>query len=338
MKQVTAYICTRGRYQTTLPLAMMAVISQTQTPAEFILWDDNPQPEDLRKMLPYANLFDLMTQKGIEWKVMFGGGKGQVQGHEWVNQNAKGDLCWRVDDDCIPESSVLESLTELDDAAAVGGCIHVPGRVPDDCCLSSGKIEHIYGYLSPQMFKPPVLAKPRTVDHLHCSFVYRPRVVSYPTNLSVVGHREETMFTHSLVRAGLGVYFNPHVVSWHLRQPIGGIRNEADGQAWALDEEVFKSYLNQHGITAKQDYKLLVDMCGLGDAWVMRRILPELSGGSKVVVASMHQEVWDGADVELMPPMAASMVHGDLGRFSPYVVMASDPSIGLEEAFRRIYA
>lgn len=338
---ITAYICTRGRYDTTLPLAILSTINQTKRPTEFILWDDNPEPTDLRKMLPYANLFNLMAHLGIEWKVMFGGGKGQVHGHQWVNKNAKGDWCWRVDDDSVPEANCLDDLTALpmDDIGAIGGLIHNPAMCPIKGPLADGSIKRIKGWMAPQVFRHVEMIRYQ-VEHLHCSFLYRARTVDYPTELSVVGHREETIFTHSMHRAGYKVMVDPHAVTYHLRQDTGGIRHQKDGQLWALDEEIFQRYLKQWNVTL-ESYLLLVDMNGLGDAWILRRLVPEIlkkHGYPKAIVATMHPDVWeDVPDVTPVDPQSASMVHGDIQRLNPYSTMSQDPTLKLEDAYRRIY-
>jgi hypothetical protein len=343
MQSVTAYICTRGRYDTTLPLAIQAVITQTYKPTELVIYDDNVPAQDLRTQLPYANLFQLLDFHSIKWSVVFGNGRGQAQGHQHVNKNAKSDLCWRVDDDSIPAPDVLKTLVAFSNTSvkfgAAGGLILNPSMCPLKGPLASGKISQMRGWLSPQMFRH-IAFEPYAVEHLHCSFIYVPGIVDYPAGEMPGLMREETIFSHKMHASGHGVWVVPSAVTYHLQQGTGGNRMQKDGQAFALDEEYFQAYLTKNGIV-QDKYLLLVDMWGLGDAWILRRLLPEIAKKhdySKVMVAAMHPEVWeDYPDVTVVAPDAATMVHGDLNRLSPYHMMAQHPDLTLEGAFRRIY-
>ncbi len=338
MLTITAYICTRGRYDTTLPLAIQAVLSQTLRPTEFILWDDNPEPVDLREKQPYKSLLSLMDHLGIEWKVTFGGGRGQVHGHHWVNMNAKGDWCWRVDDDCVPESGVLAALSRHETAGAVGPCIWLPGKVYKAGPLASGKIEDIYRCFSPQAFKTSDLSV-QPVDHLHCSFLYKTKAVNYDTLYDGAGQREETVFTYLIKRAGSEVLFDPSVITWHLRQSTGG-RMPVGAEKYQSDEAHFAAFLSKHGVTPSKHF-LLVDMYGIGDAWILRRLVPEIMERHKhpkILVAAMHPEIWeDVPEVTLVAPDAAAMVHGNLDQWNPYRLLGEQPSLRLEDACRKLY-
>jgi hypothetical protein len=64
---VTAYISTKDRYYTTLPIAIMSIAMQTVRPDKFILYDDGEQ-KDLRKEKLYSNLFSVLDDKKIPGK------------------------------------------------------------------------------------------------------------------------------------------------------------------------------------------------------------------------------------------------------------------------------
>ena len=70
-------ISTKGRYFTTLPLAISSVITQTQLPKRLVIFDDNDDPQDMRKENVYTNLFQIMDIKGIEWEWLWAGKQGQ---------------------------------------------------------------------------------------------------------------------------------------------------------------------------------------------------------------------------------------------------------------------
>ena len=67
MDKVLCSIGTRGRYDTTLPLALAAIINQTKRPDKVVIFDDNENPMDVRNYLIYKNLFQIMDIKGTEW-------------------------------------------------------------------------------------------------------------------------------------------------------------------------------------------------------------------------------------------------------------------------------
>jgi predicted O-methyltransferase YrrM len=68
---VAAEISTKDRYNTTLPLAIYAIASQTVKVDKLIIFDDGEQI-DLRAVPLYAHLFALLQRKGIPWFVNFG--------------------------------------------------------------------------------------------------------------------------------------------------------------------------------------------------------------------------------------------------------------------------
>ena len=63
MANVLCSIATRGRYQTTLPLALNAIINQTKLPDKLVIFDDNDEPEDVRNNNIYQHLFSIMVYK-----------------------------------------------------------------------------------------------------------------------------------------------------------------------------------------------------------------------------------------------------------------------------------
>ena len=71
MNSVLCSIGTRGRYDTTLPLALAAIINQTKKPDKVVIFDDNDEPRDVREELIYKNLFQMMDLKDIQWEWVF---------------------------------------------------------------------------------------------------------------------------------------------------------------------------------------------------------------------------------------------------------------------------
>jgi len=142
--KVTASISTRNRYFTTLPLCLMAIANQTHVPEELIIFDDGDHI-DLREESVYDNIFNHLTKRGIDWKVEFGSGEGQVKNHQKTLTLAKHPLIWRIDDDNVPEANVLETLyNEMTKrTGAIGGLVLDPKNEMHPNKLASSKIEDI---------------------------------------------------------------------------------------------------------------------------------------------------------------------------------------------------
>ena len=151
MDSVLCSIGTRGRYDTTLPLALAAIINQTKRPDKVVIFDDNDNPRDVRNELIYRNLFQMMDIKGIKWEWLFAAKKGTHYNHQAANTMGY-KWVWRMDDDAIPESDVLRSLLSFaifSNAGAVGGSILTPPLLYQDT-NPTGKIENINSEPNPQ--------------------------------------------------------------------------------------------------------------------------------------------------------------------------------------------
>ena len=320
---VLCSITTRGRYHTTLPLALEAVLAQTKKPDHIIIFDDNDQPVDLRDNIIYKFLFSVAERKNITLEVIFGKKKGPHHNHQIANKN-KWKWVWRVDDDCIPEPNVLENLLKYvgDDIGGIGGTISTPPHTKDTFD-STGKIENIDTETNVQWKNHKTVVE---VDHLHCSFLYRANTVDYNLDLSRVGHREETLFTYELKLAGYKNIVIPDTVTWHMRYDNGGIR-ETDKYKKELfdhDEIIFKNRL-------KLEYTTVVVLdCGMGDHIVFKRVLPDIKNP---IIFSCYPEIIPGR-----PIAEAEMLYGDLDSFNVYRQMDNWNWTGtLEDAFRKMY-
>ena len=58
MNRILCSVATRGRYFTTLPLVLNAIINQSQKPDKLIIFDDNDEPQDMRNEFLYQHFFD----------------------------------------------------------------------------------------------------------------------------------------------------------------------------------------------------------------------------------------------------------------------------------------
>jgi len=289
---VTAYISTKGRYETTLTMAIASITSQTLLPSHFVLIQDAPGEFDLRASNTYMHIFKLLDAKGIKWKVLFGKERGQVYNHQMMVDNCETSWLWRVDDDNVAEPNVLERLCShiSDEVGAIAGAVIDPAHVVN--YPTSAKIAHIDSAANVQWVKSTGVVE---AEHLYSSFIYRKKASDhgYCTQLSVVGHREETIFSHEMHRAGWKLLIDPSVVTWHLRSSSGGIRTYADIKLWNHDEEIFERKKAEWTSDVKRKY---VNMdSGMGDHWIFKPVLIEMLekySDHEVVVISAHPFVF----------------------------------------------
>ena len=322
-KNILCSISTRGRYWTTLPLAIQSVICQTLRPDHLTIFDDNDSPVDLRENQTYLYLFQMLDLSGITWDVVFAEKKGQHYNHQRANKMGF-KWVWRLDDDTVAEPNVLAELYKYastnKNVGAVGGAVltpPVPNHYP-----STGKIQDIYN--EPNIQWAPIQSV-KHVDHLHCSFLYRAGIVDYNLGLSKVAHREETLFTYCLRVKGYDVAVVPNAITWHMRNKEGGIR---DGQQdmFARDEAIFKNTLD-----AWQSNKTIVVLNnGMGDHIVFKRILKDLKNP---VVFSCYNDIVPGRSIA-----EAEMLFGSLEPWDIYRKMEEwNWTESLEKAYRKMY-
>ncbi len=321
MDKVLCSVATRGRYQTTLPLTLNAIINQTKKVDKLIIFDDNDEPQDMRKELVYGYFFQMLDIKGIQWEWLYAHKKGQHHIHQMANTMGF-DWVWRVDDDAIPEPNVLQTLFNYTSkkVGAVGGSILTP-PLQFESFKPTGKIENINTEPNIQW---SFIHKVKEVEHLHCSFLYRAGVHDYNTGLSRVAHREETLFTYGLYLKGYKILAVPNAVSWHLKNPNGGIRSETNQKLYEQDELIFKNTLNY------KDKKIVVLNCGMGDHIVFSHVMPDITNAE---VFTCYPDIVPGKSIA-----EARALFGDIDQWSIYRKMAQWKwTDSLENAYRKMY-
>ena len=312
---------------------------QTLKPKHLIIYDDGEQ-KDLRHDPMYQNIFTLLSLKGIAWKVEFGARRGQVFNHQRSIEDAKTEWIWRIDDDTVMEPDVLEKLMNqvAPDVGAIGGLVIDPKIMLPTSKLASNKIEDIGLGMNIQWFRGSGV---KEVDHLYSTFIYRKEAAKhgYCLELSRVGHREETIFTYEMRRAGWRLLVDTSATTWHFRCPTGGIRSDSGVEMWAHDEEVFARKMQQWGVTPK-DIKLVVLDNGLGDHLVFKSVLPDLKKKYKnIVLANCYPEVFeDDTDIQTISIGEATLMT-NIGMYNIYRFLwdNTDKHWSLEEAYRRLY-
>jgi len=298
---ILCVIPTKGRYFTTLPLAIQSVISQTVKPDKLIIYDDG-EHLDLRQYPTYQYFFKTLDEVGIKWEVKFTNGIGQHHAHQQAN-TSDFKFVWRLDDDTVAMPDVLEKLLShmKDDVGAVAGSVITPG--------GQANSDH-YGtrLLEVNMFPNlqwAVGEGVQEVEHLYSSFLYRTNIVDYCLELSKVAHREETIFTHRLFRAGYKLLVDRSAVTWHYRNPSGGIRTETDKSLWEKDEQIFRNELRKWG------YRFIALSHGLGDHVAFMNIVPELLKRCKTLVLfCVYGEVFQDIENVIVRPLQEAASFG----------------------------
>lgn len=317
--KILCSISTKGRYDTTLPLAIQSVIMQTRKVDKLIVYDDNDPPKDMRENQMYQYLYDIMNYKNIAWEWVWAQKKGQHYNHQLANTSGF-DFVWRVDDDCMADPNVLETLVSYvkDDVGGVGGSILTPpfASIND----VTGKIENINSEPNIQW---DYIKKVQEVDHLHCSFLYRAGIVDYNLSLSKAAFREETLFTYGLRQLGYKILVVPDAVTWHLKNKFGGVRNEQK-EMFDHDDQIFKNYLG-----FKEQTIVVLD-CGMGDHIVFNKVLPEIKNP---VIFSCYPEIVPGRSIQ-----EAKNLFGSIDEYNIYRKMEQwNWKSNLENAFRKLY-
>jgi hypothetical protein len=323
MPSVLCSVATRGRYHTTLPLVLQAIINQTKLPDKLVIFDDNDEPQDMRNEMIYQYFFQMLDIKGVKWEWLFAEKKGQHYIHQVANTMGY-DWVWRCDDDAIPEHNVLQNLysyaTALNNVGAVGGSILTPPNL-FNTDTSTGKIQDIDSEPNLQWND---IKKIKEVEHLHCSFLYRAGVHDYNLGLSRVAHREETLFTYGLHKKGYKILLAPHAVTWHMKNPQGGIRSETRKELYNHDEQIFRNILGF------SDRTIIVLNSGLGDHIVFNNI-----------ISNIPNPIVFGCYPEIIPCRSiaeATALFGDLDQWNIYKKMCEwNWKDSLENAYRKMY-
>jgi hypothetical protein len=254
---VTATVSSLDRHTTTLPLALMGIINQSLRPDKLLLFDDGHN-ERLRTDPVLSHVFCLFDLKQIDWEIVAGQQRGQTANHQRALEMCTTDCIWRLDDDSIAEPNVLQRLlmhAETLDGVGAAGCLVLNPkknvRLPE--AKPYNKIENIYASPNIQWCEQPPAV--HSVDHLYSTFLFRKKAAAggYCTDLSIVGHREETIFTYEMKRAGWELLVDTSVRIWDLQQPSGGTRLfDHREDLFEHNERVFREKLSEWGVQVKE--------------------------------------------------------------------------------------
>lgn len=321
MSKILCSVATKGRYFSTLPLVLNAILNQTKLPDKLVIFDDNDEPQDMRNEFLYQHFFRILDIKGIQWEWLFAGKKGQHHIHQSANTMGF-DWVWRVDDDAIPEPNVLKNLSKhiTPKVGAIGGAILTPPLFFENT-EPTGLLENIDTEPSVQWKN---IKQIKSVEHLHCSFLYRAAIHDYNLGLSRVAHREETLFSYGLHQKGYKLLVVPNAVTWHMKNPQGGIRDGQKQEMFDHDEKIFRN------IISYKEKTIVVLNNGMGDHVVLSKILPEINNP---VVFGCYPEI-----IPCKSIAEAYALFGDLDQWNIYKKMAEwNWTESIEKAYRKLY-
>lgn len=336
--RVTVGIPTKNRSDT-LAMTLMSLALQTVKDFDLIIVDDSDTQIDLRDIPIFQHIFPLLTHHGINWQVVWGSKRGQHYSHQLIQEMAKTEWIWRVDDDeCLEPDCLVRLRSHIrTDVGAVGGLVlpPQPSWVPDNAAnlISDLNLPNLQWFLPADELQggPPV-------EHLHSTFMYRKGVAKYELGLSPAAHREETIFTYEIKRAGYQLLIDPTAITWHFRAGHGGIRSHEDVRYWEEDEKLFEDKLREWGVKGERSKTIVVDG-GLGDQIVLKSLIPKLKEKyGKLVIACCNPAVFAEDKVELISIAEAKQRLGNIDRFNVYRFMIDNAWTGsLQSAFSGLY-
>ena len=190
-----------------------------------------------------------IQHEGHGWRLIRSHQQGPHIAHDRTLQmvhadtNVKHKLICRIDDDIFVRPDYLEKLygeflkDEKCELGAVAGVYLDPKRsekdqmAPPDFTTNinyAGKIEPNVPW--PYICPYPTGTKPREMEHLYSSFLYRTEVGhaigGYCKLFSQLGHREESDFSYRFHLAGYKLLLHPEAIGFHFQAPSGGIRSD----------------------------------------------------------------------------------------------------------------
>lgn len=301
---VTCEMSTKNRRETTLPLAVLSIALQTRPPEQLIIYDDNDEPMDFSKDPLWDYMANFLREKKISVTVIPGFKRGQHFNHEHAQSIAAGDLIWRMDDDTIAEPDCLKHLLAIMEDRVMSPTDSEPppiGAVAPCVLFKSPNHMDIPADYTTKMDNAQwhYFEGVKEAEHLYSIFLYRKGITHYELALSKAAHREETIFSMKIRKAGYKLLIEPKALCRHFRFPTGGIRSPGyTKEMFDADEKIFQEILAE--ITT--DTKTLHLNCGLGDHIVVKGLLPEIRARySKLKICACYPEVFkDEPNCELM--------------------------------------
>lgn len=222
---ITVLLSTYNRYESTLPLCLLSLVSQSRKPDRVILVDDNKEKRfyDYPTLKSIISLFKLV---GISFDYYHGKSIGATNALQIGLEKIESGWVLKIDDDNFLEYNVIELFENniSDQVGAIGGMIidkKIRQNVKNDLfpsCVEGvyNKIENIFSEFNIQLMKNQSNTI-KKVEHLYSNYFFRRNLVdSYPLELKPSCHREDTIMTHTIFRKGYDLLMIPYAKTYHL--------------------------------------------------------------------------------------------------------------------------
>ncbi len=344
-ERITVGVPSKERYDFLL-LLLNSLLLQTYKNFDVIVVDDSAPDKrvDLRQVPIYKHIFNMFDRFKIGWEIIFGSQEGQVKNHLKVLEKSKNQWVLRCDDDHVLEPTCIQQLVRHigDDklCAVASRVVHSDQIFPPE--VTSSKIEDV---LSKYALQFTEFNDVREVDHFYSTFLASKDLIKscYPTNLSKIGHREESTTSIALKKKGYKLLVDGSSIIYHFRAPTGGIRAYQNPLYWDLDDKIFKDLLRKERIKLNEYYPIVINS-GIGDNYCLRNILPDIQKkqkDKKIFLATVYPWIyWDVEGIEVASIHGAKILFGEdaVNKLDPYKLgFELGGNISLLNAFKKIY-
>lgn len=228
---ITIFLATYQRYETSLPLCLMSILNQSLKPDRVVLVDDNKE----KKIYNYKilkNIIYLFKEKKIDLDIYYGPNKGLTHAFSLALNYINDGWVLKIDDDNVLEYNVLELFEKhiSDNVGAMSGVFldkktsKFSNTSLEQTLISNNgyynSIDDIYSVLNIQML--PVQSEDiKKVQHLYSNYFFRrdiidENILESVRRLSPSCYREDTILTHQIFRKGYDLLVIPKAKIFHL--------------------------------------------------------------------------------------------------------------------------
>jgi len=279
LNPVTISIPTKDR-PTQLASLIISLLNQTNPNWSLSIVDDS---ETRIEKFPYVrNLLNHLSMAGHQWNVIYGSKEGPPQSHNKVMNTAKSEWVLVMGDDNLLNPNYLENII----AESVIANLDVAGGVylHPEFAISMDRVGyedgvHLLDHRTKESnplqwaLNHDMITK-LTKNPLYSGFLYRRDVLravgGFPTYLSPVAHREETITGLSISKCGYRLGIVPTAIAWHVRTFKGGIHtNSNPKEYWKLDEQKYQKFLDGV-VKVKPDFDDIWERMKGVDGWLSR--------------------------------------------------------------------
>ena len=276
---VTISIPTKDR-PVQLASLIISLLNQTNPNWSLTVVDDS---ENRIENFPYVrNLLNHLTEIGHPWNVIYGSKEGPSQSHNKVMRIAKTEWVLVMGDDNLLNPNYIENIiaeaviTNLDIAGGV--YLHPEFSILFD---REGYEDGIHALNHKMVESNPLqwglnhdMTTKLTRNPLYSGFLYKRSVLravgGFPTYLSPVGHREETITGLSISKCGYRLGIVPTAIAWHVRTFQGGIHTKDNPKEYWVEDDKKYGIFRDEILNKKPDFDDVWDKMKDVDGWLSR--------------------------------------------------------------------